>query len=107
MATTSYVLAMTTYPNHSAAENAVVKFLETGLVACANITSILTSIFIWKGKITQANEVLVIMKTQKEKLVELENSVAASHPYEVPEFIVLPITHGSSKYLAWIDSALK
>jgi periplasmic divalent cation tolerance protein len=107
MATTSYVLVMTSYPNHSTAENAVVKFLEAGLVACVNITSILTSIFIWEGKITQANEVLVIMKTQKEKLVELEKIVSINHPYDIPEFIVLPITHGSTQYLAWIDKALK
>lgn len=107
MATTSYVIVMTTYPSHSAAENAVIKFLEAGLVACVNITSILTSIFIWEGKITQANEVLVIMKTQKEKLAELEKSVSINHPYEVPEFIVLPITHGSTRYLAWIDKVLK
>lgn len=107
MATTNYVIVMTSYPNHSAAENAAVKFLEAGLVACINITSILTSIFVWEGKITQANEVLMVMKTQKEKLVELEKFVSMNHPYEVPEFIVLPITHGSTRYLAWIDKVLK
>ena len=72
MAVSSYVLVMTTYPSHSTAEEAAIKFLEAGLVASSNITSLLTSIYLWEGKITQANEVLVIFKTQQEKLAELE-----------------------------------
>lgn len=107
MATTLYSLVMSTYPNQSSAEAAAVKFTELGLVACTNITSLLTSIYIWNGEITQASEVLVIMKTRQEKLVDLEKTLLASHPYEVPEFIVLPIEYGSTNYLQWMDKTMK
>lgn len=107
MTETNYSLVMSTYPSHVTAESAVIRFTELGLVACTNITSLITSIYIWQGKVTQAAEVIVYMKTQKDKLVELEKSLLASHPYDNPEFIVLPISYGSVKYLQWVDSSIK
>lgn len=107
MAATTYSLVMSTYPNQSAAESAVIPFLESGLVACINITPLVTSIYIWEGKVTQAAEVIVYMKTQQDKLANLEKSLLASHPYDTPEFIVLPIAHGNLKYLQWIDKVIK
>ena len=32
----------------------------------------------------------------------LEKLIVAKHPYDTPEFIVLPITRGSKKYLDWL-----
>lgn len=107
MASTTYSLVMSTYPNQSAAESAAISFLESGLVACINITPLVTSIYIWEGKVTQAAEVIVYMKTQQYKLADLEKSLLASHPYDTPEFIVLPIAHGNLKYLQWIDKVIK
>jgi uncharacterized protein involved in tolerance to divalent cations len=107
MATSSYVLVLTTYPSHTLAEKAVIQFLEAGLIACSNITSLLTSIYVWEGKITSTNEVMVFLKTQQEKLAGLEKMLSANHPYETPEFLVIPITYGSSKYLQWVDNSLK
>ena len=37
------------------------------------------------------------------RAADVEAWLAASHPYEVPEVVVLPITGGSAKYLAWVD----
>jgi uncharacterized protein involved in tolerance to divalent cations len=28
------------------------------------------------------------------------------HSYDVPEFIALPITEGSEKYLSWLDDSV-
>lgn len=106
MATSTYCVVMSTYPSHSTAESAALQFIEGGLAACTNITPLSTSIYIWEGKITQASEVLIFIKTQQDKLGELEKILITTHPYETPEFIVLPIAFGSTKYLQWIDSAL-
>jgi periplasmic divalent cation tolerance protein len=47
------------------------------------------------------------MKTTAKCLAELEREVLRLHSYDVPEFIVLPISAGSGKYLAWINDSVK
>ena len=36
-----------------------------------------------------------------------EQAIVASHPYELPEVIALPITTGLNEYLAWIEACTK
>ena len=31
--------------------------------------------------------------------------ILANHPYDTPEFIVLPLTAGNARYLSWIDAS--
>jgi periplasmic divalent cation tolerance protein len=76
--------------------------VEKELAACANIVAGVESIYRWKGKVEQAREVLVVMKTSATRLRELEREVKRLHSYDVPEFIALPIVAGSKEYLKWI-----
>ncbi len=73
------------------------------LAACVNVVrSPIESFYTWKGKLENAREYLLIMKTTAKRLSELEREVKALHSYEVPEFIAVPITEGSRKYLDWL-----
>ena len=77
------------------------------LAACVNIMlSPAESFYTWKGKLEQAREYLLVMKTTAKRLVELEREVLRLHSYDVPEFIALPITEGSAKYLSWLDASV-
>ena len=78
------------------------------LAACVNIVlSPAESVYTWKGKVETAREYLLVMKTTAKRLVELEREVLRFHSYEVPEFIALPITGGSTKYLSWLDASVR
>ncbi len=78
------------------------------LAACVNISvNAVESFYTWKGKLERAREYLLVMKTTAKRLAELENEVKRLHSYEVPEFIALPITEGSAKYLSWLDDCVK
>ncbi len=77
------------------------------LAACVNIVlSPAESFYTWKGKLERAREYLLVMKTAAKHLAELENEVQRLHSYEVPEFIALPITEGSKKYLSWLEESV-
>jgi periplasmic divalent cation tolerance protein len=76
--------------------------VEEHLAACANLISPIRSIYRWEGKISDAKEWLLIIKTQKDRFEELEKKVRSLHSYSVPEIISLPIVEGSSAYLDWI-----
>jgi periplasmic divalent cation tolerance protein len=78
------------------------------LAACVNVVlGPIQSIYRWKGKVQSAREMLIVIKTTAKRLAELEKEVLRVHSYDVPEFIVLPISAGSAKYLAWINDSVK
>ena len=80
--------------------------LEQRLVACANLLPRIESHYWWQGKITSGSEVLLLFKTVSGKLGALEKFITAQHPYDTPEFVVLPITRGSKRYLAWLTASV-
>jgi periplasmic divalent cation tolerance protein len=78
------------------------------LAACANIVlGPVQSIYRWKGKVESAREVLMVIKTSAKRLEELEREVKRLHSYDVPEFLVVPISAGSREYLEWLGESLK
>jgi periplasmic divalent cation tolerance protein len=70
------------------------------------ISSSVESFYTWKGKLEKAREYLLVMKTTAKRLAELEMEVKRLHSYDVPEFIALPITEGSAKYLSWLQEGV-
>jgi len=97
-----YVVALTTCPMKISEELARV-LVEKRACACVNIIPKVTSIYHWKDKIVEDNESILIMKTEAKKIDTLWEAVKEKHPYEVPEYVVLPIEWGSQDYLAWIS----
>src|SRR5262249_23163743 len=60
------------------------------LAACANIVlGPIESVYRWKGKVEQAREVLMVLKTTAARLADVEKEVKRLHSYDVPEFVVL------------------
>lgn len=96
------ILVLVTWP----ADNDVLAFARTvvadGLAACVNVLPEMQSVYRWQGQVQQDTERQVVLKTSGDRLAALEAHVRALHPYEVPEFLVLPVEGGSDAYLAWI-----
>jgi periplasmic divalent cation tolerance protein len=78
------------------------------LAACVNVLETpMRSVYRWKGKVEQAREFLLIIKSSRKRLAALRTGVERLHSYDVPEFIALPIVACSPAYLAWLDGCLK
>jgi periplasmic divalent cation tolerance protein len=77
--------------------------VEERLAACANIIGGIRSIYTWKGKVEDATEDLLVLKTRADLVERLVARVGELHPYEVPECIALELREGLPAYLAWID----
>jgi len=82
------------------------KLVEERLAACVNIFPI-TSIFRWHNKIDEVAEFGMIVKTNSEKVKEIERRVKELHSYEVPCVISLKIDEGSADYIKWIDESVE
>lgn len=105
--TTDFIIVLVTCKDKAEAEKISQTLLEEKLIACANIISPVSSCFLWQGKIDEAEECLVVMKSRADLFVELSRRVKALHSYEVPEILALPIVEGSGDYLAWMRSVLR
>lgn len=80
--------------------------LEQKLAACVNIADNIKSLFWWEGKIDEANEVLMIIKSKKNLFKKLMETVKLNHSYTVPEIIAMNIEDGNSDYLDWIGESV-
>ena len=77
--------------------------LEQKLAACVNISAPITSIYRWQGKTEQSDEILLLIKTTKERYQSCESAIRAEHPYELPEIIAVPVEQGLDDYLNWVE----
>jgi periplasmic divalent cation tolerance protein len=99
-----HVVALTTCANEEQAQALARVLVESRLAACVNVVSGVQSFYRWKGKVEQDAEFLLIVKTRRDMASKLKQILLKQHPYDVPEFLVLPIEDGSTDYLKWIDS---
>jgi len=100
-------IVLVTAPNLRTARLLAKAALRLRLVACANLVPGLESHYWWQGKLERSGEVLIIFKTASRCLAALEKLVLAEHPYDTPEFVVLPLTAGSKRYLDWLEASVK
>ncbi len=99
------LLVLITSASREEAENIARKLVEGRLAACVNIVPQVRSLFWWENKLSEEEEVLLIVKTRRSKFGALVLQVKALHSYQVPEIIALPIVEGSANYLQWITDS--
>lgn len=104
---TSYVVVIMTAADEEEAVRIVRRLLRERLIACANIVGPVSSLYWWEGKIDEADEFLVFMKSKKELFRRLSERAKEIHSYHVPEIITLPVVEGTSSYLDWLDASLQ
>jgi periplasmic divalent cation tolerance protein len=100
-----FSIVLVTAPDMKTARALAGATLQARLAACANLVPRIESHYWWKGKIESGGEVLMIFKTPKTSLAKLEKLVLARHPYDTPEFVVLPLAGGNKKYLDWLAAS--
>ncbi len=88
------------------AEKLAKHLLEKKLAACVNIFPI-KSYFWWEGKIEEAEEYGMIVKTRAEKFSALRDEVKKLHSYTVPCICAIPIERGLKEFLDWIDETVE
>jgi periplasmic divalent cation tolerance protein len=107
VASEQFVIVLTTLPIESDAETFASHLVEERLAACVNILPAMRSVYRWKNAVERGDERQLLIKTSASRLAELEARIRTLHPYEVPEFVVLPIAHGAASYLSWLAESTK
>ena len=102
---TTFALALVTAPDLRTARRFAQLALNAKLIACANLVPKVESHYRWRGKLESNTEVLLILKTRRTNLRQLEALVLEVHPYDTPEFLVLGLHAGSQRYLEWLAAS--
>jgi periplasmic divalent cation tolerance protein len=96
------LLIFTNLPDVASAEKLARVLVERRAAACVNVLPACRSIYRWQGAVEMAEEIPLLIKTTAANYPLIEEIVRAQHPYDVPELIATPITHGLPAYLDWL-----
>ena len=99
-------VVLTTAGNREEAEKIANALVESEAAACVNIVGPITSIYRWQGKVENAAEFLLVIKTWASAYERVEETIRELHSYEVPECIALRVEKGSEQYLDWMEESV-
>jgi periplasmic divalent cation tolerance protein len=96
-----------TCPDAATAARIAAALVEERLAACVNVLPGVESVYRWEGRVERASEVLLLVKSTRDRLQALTARVVELHPYELPEVVAVDIAGGLPGYLAWIADATR
>ncbi|MDZ4076264.1 MAG: divalent-cation tolerance protein CutA [Hylemonella sp.] len=98
-----HCVVQTTLPSEAQAAELARAIVQARLGACVQVQAI-RSFYVWQERAHDEAEWLLAVKTRRALYPALETFIRERHPYETPEIVQLPITAGSTAYLAWVDA---
>lgn len=99
--TTEFIIVTTATATVDDAGKIAHEVIARKLAACVGIHQA-RSIYPWKGKVCDEVEQVLVMKTRADLYNALEAYIKSVHPYELPQIVATPITHGLPGYLNWV-----
>lgn len=76
--------------------------VEARLAACVNILDGMRSVYRWEGRIEEASETVLLVKTEASRTGEVVAKVKELHSYACPCVVFWPLSGGNPEYLDWI-----
>jgi periplasmic divalent cation tolerance protein len=104
---TEALVVLCTAPTAEVAAGLARALVEARLAACGNVLPGLRSIYRWQERVEDEPEVLLLLKTTRERFPALREELQRLHPYQVPEVLALPVEAGSAAYLEWLGAQVR
>lgn len=95
-------LVMTTVDSLQTGEQIARALLDERLVACANLLPGAVSLYRWQGAIERAEEILLLLKTSRNRYRACEARLRELHPYELPEIVAIRPEAVLPAYASWV-----
>jgi periplasmic divalent cation tolerance protein len=103
---TDKIIVFVTCQSKEQAEKIADAVVTDKLAACVNVLPGVRSCYVWEGKLTWSEEVLLLMKSTRGRFDQLQDRVKAMHSYQVPEIVAVPIEDANEDYMQWLDRAV-
>jgi periplasmic divalent cation tolerance protein len=95
-------LVLSTCPDAETATRMARVLVDERLAACVSALPGVVSTYRWQGKVEQATEVQLLIKTSPDRLDALTARLRELHPYELPEVLVVETAGGLAAYADWV-----
>ncbi|WP_309396074.1 divalent-cation tolerance protein CutA [Cerasicoccus maritimus] len=102
---TQVAIGWSTTPSRELAVEIGRALVEQRLVACAQVTGPVTSIYQWQGDLCQEEEFRLVLKFPADHEGAVRNALVALHPYDTPQWVVTYADTGSTDYVAWVHDS--
>ena len=89
-------------PDAAVAKSIGEAILEQRLAAAYNVYPPIQSGYHWKGEVTSATEVPLLVKSREELFDRICSTVRDLHPYETPSIVGWAVEYVNDDYEAWI-----
>ena len=89
-------------PDLPSAQRIADALVDERLAACVNLLPGMRSVYRWQGVIQHDDEILLLIKTTRQRVDALGARIASLHPYELPELIAVEVVGGLPAYLSWV-----
>ena len=89
-------------PDDETARRLAHSLVERRLAACVQLMAPCESVYRWNEVVEESSEVPLVIKTTAARYAMLEEALREAHPYDVPEIVAIPVSHGLPEYLAWV-----
>ena len=96
------IVVLSTTDGEEPARKIAKELVERRLAACVNIVPRVHSIYRWRGKVTQDDETMLIIKSRRPLFEKIREAIRELHTYDVPEVISFDIARGDAEFLGWI-----
>ncbi len=100
-------IIFTTFDNKEEALKISKQLLDRKLIACAQISGPITSVYRWQETIEEAQEFKLAVKTFTSKCDLVIDTLAQLHSYDVPEILVQTVEKSLKSYLEWMTEEIQ
>lgn len=101
------MMVFTTVTKKSDAVKITDVLLKKKLAACVTTLPSGESRYVWKGKVCNEREYVLLIKTLEAKYSQLEKTLRSVHPYECPEIVGVPVKKIFPPYRQWLMNNVK
>ena len=99
----SVILVYSTAPDAEVARQIAEVLVEERLAACVSLLPGVQSMYRWQGKVDQAIETCLMIKTKQSCFSLLSERLKVLHPYDLPEIVAVSVRDGLPAYLRWVE----
>jgi periplasmic divalent cation tolerance protein len=96
------VLAFTTVPDAEVGAKIGRALVDERIAACVSRVPEVVSIYRFEGAVHEDPESLLLIKTTRRRVQDLERRLGELHPYKVPELLVVDPSAVAAPYASWV-----
>jgi periplasmic divalent cation tolerance protein len=97
-----FIQIHTTTSSREEAQKIAEAVVSRRLAAACWISSSITGIYWWKGKVEQEEAWVCLMKTRKGLFERIAQTIREIHSYELPAIVATPMLIANDGYFDWI-----